>query len=68
MPFLSLIASGEGAASSILDGSTITTVINAVKEFMGILTTPPLGIFITIGILGTVVGLVATIVNTVKNV
>lgn len=66
MPFLSMIASGEGAVSNVLDSTVITAIINAVKEFIGILTTPPLGIFITIGILGTVVALVASIVHLVK--
>lgn len=66
MSFLSMIASGEGAVSNVLDSTVITAIINAVKEFIGILTTPPLGIFITIGILGTVVALVASIVHLVK--
>ena len=65
MSFLTVLASGDGA-TSVLDPAVITTVINAVKEFVGILMTPPLGVFLTIGILGTIVGVVASVVNVVK--
>lgn len=51
---------------SILDGSVVTFVVDAVEQFIGILTTPPLGIFLTIGLLGAVVGLTGGIVRMVK--
>lgn len=63
---MNIVASGEGA-TSILDSNVIKFVTDSMSDIIGILTTPPLGIFLTIGILGTIVGLVGTIVRTVKN-
>lgn len=54
-------------ASFVLDENVVTFVMDAIKEFIGILATPPLGTFLTIGILGTVVGLVALVVRLVKH-
>lgn len=51
---------------SIMDSSVVTFVVEGIKEFVGILTTPPLGLFLTVGLLGTVVGLTRTIVRTVR--
>lgn len=64
---LGLVANETGVSSSVLDSSIVTFVVDAVKQFLGILTTPPLGVFLTIGILGAVVGLVGVIVNMVKH-
>lgn len=50
----------------ILSNEVITFVTSAIGDFVGILTTPPLGIFLTIGLLGSVVGLTAGIVRMVK--
>lgn len=64
------IVAADGATStgtSVLDSSIVTFVVDAVKQFLGILTTPPLGVFLTIGILGAVVGLVGVIVSMVKH-
>lgn len=55
----------EGS-SSVLDDSVVTFIINGAKEVLSIITTPPLGIFITIGIIGSVVGLVSGIVRMVR--
>lgn len=55
----------EGA-TSILDTSVVTFVVDGAKQILGIMTTPPLGIFLTIGIIGAVIGVVAGIVRTVK--
>lgn len=55
------------STSNVLDSSIVTFVVDAVKQFLGILTTPPLGVFLTIGILGAVVGLVGVIVSMVKH-
>lgn len=52
--------------SSVLDSSVVTFVVDAVKQIIAILTTEPLGVFLTIGILGSIVALVASIVNMVK--
>lgn len=66
--FLGLVAADAGTTStSVLDSNIVTFVVDAVKQFLGILTTPPLGVFLTIGILGAVVGLVGVIVNMVKH-
>lgn len=55
----------EGA-TSILDTGVVTFVVDGAKQILGIMTTPPLGIFLTIGIIGAVIGVVAGIVKTVK--
>lgn len=55
----------EGA-SAVLDSSVVTFIVDGAKQILGIMTTPPLGTFLTIGIIGAVVGLVATIVSVVK--
>ncbi len=52
--------------SGILDSGVVTFVLDAVSQFISILTTPPLGIFLTIGLLGSVVGLVGGIVRMVR--
>lgn len=53
-------------ASSILDSSVVDFVVDAAGSVIGIMTTPPLGIFLTIGLVGAVVGVVGTIVALVK--
>lgn len=55
------------AETSVLDSSVVTFIINSAKEILGIMTTPPLGTFLTIGIIGAVAGLVATIVAMVRS-
>ncbi|MBE5883381.1 MAG: hypothetical protein E7291_02995 [Lachnospiraceae bacterium] len=60
---LALLTDGS---SSVLDDSVVTFIINSAKEVLSIITTPPLGIFITIGIIGSVVGLVSGIVHMVR--
>lgn len=64
---LGLVADEAVSSSNVLDSSIVTFVVDAVKQFLGILTTPPLGVFLTIGILGAVVGLVGVIVSMVKH-
>ena len=64
---LGLVAADANTGTSVLDSSIVTFVVDAVKQFLGILTTPPLGVFLTIGILGAVVGLVGVIVSMVKH-
>lgn len=51
---------------SILDSDTLTFIISGAKEVLGIMTTPPLGVFITISVISAVAGLVAGIVHMVK--
>lgn len=64
---LGLVADDAVNSTNVLDSSIVTFVVDAVKQFLGILTTPPLGVFITIGILGAVVGLAGVILNLVKH-
>lgn len=64
---LGLVADEAVSSTNVLDSSIVTFVVDAVKQFLGILTTPPLGVFLTIGILGAVVGLVGVIVSMVKH-
>lgn len=56
----------SAAQSSILDNDTLTFIISGAKEVLGIMTTPPLGVFITISVISAVAGLVAGIVHMVK--
>ena len=56
MPLLNMVAEIEGG-SSILDSGTLTFIINGMKEVLGIMTTPPLGIYLTIGVVGSIVAL-----------
>lgn len=53
-------------AASILDSDVVTFIVDGAQKVLGIMTTPPLGIFLTIGIIGAVVGLVGSIVSMVK--
>lgn len=54
------------AETSVLDSTVVTFIVNSAKEILGIMTTPPLGTFLTIGIIGAVAGLVGTIVAMVR--
>ena len=65
--FSVLAESGASASTGVMDSSAVTFVVDTAKDIIGILTTPPLGTFITIGIIGAVVGLVAGIVRMAKN-
>lgn len=51
----------------VLDQSVVTFIINAAKSVLGIMTTPPLGTFLTIGIVGGIVGLVGSIISMVRS-
>lgn len=62
-----ILAESGGGATSVIDNSVVTFVVDTAKDVIGILTTPPLGTFITIGIIGAVVGLVAGIVRLARN-
>lgn len=62
-----LIAVAESGSGSVLSSEVVTFVIDGITKVIGILTTPPLGIFLTIGIMGSIVGLTMAIVSRVKN-
>lgn len=55
------------ATELVLNSEVVTFIVNGAKEILGVMTTPPLGTFLTIGIIGGVVGLVATIVHVVRS-
>lgn len=54
------------AGASILSEEVVTFVVDGATKIIGILTTPPLGVFLTIGILSAIVGLTGSIVRMVK--
>lgn len=54
------------ASASVLDSDVVTFIVNGAKEVIGLMSTPPLGTFITIGIIGSCAGLVGTIVALCK--
>ncbi len=64
---LSMFAVVCEASTGLLDSSVVTFIVDAITKVLGIMTTPPLGTFITIGIIGAVVGLVATIVRVARS-
>lgn len=45
------------AGNSILDSNVLDFIVDGITDVVGIMTTPPLGTFITIGIVGAVIGL-----------
>ena len=58
-----LISSGGG---SILDNSVINFVIDGIKDVISLCTVQPIGTFITIGLVGAVVGLALRLLKSVK--
>ena len=60
------LAALEGATDFVLNSEVVDFIVEGATKILGVMTTPPLGTFLTIGIIGGVVGLVATIVRMVK--
>ena len=60
------LAALEGASDYVLNSEVVDFIVEGATKILGVMTTPPLGTFLTIGIIGGVVGLVATIVRMVK--
>lgn len=65
--FAAVLSSGGESGGTVLSQEVVTFVIDGITKVIGILTTPPLGIFLTIGIMGSIVGLTMAIVSRVKN-
>ena len=63
MDLIAVMESGQ----TILNSEVVTFVVDGITKVIGILTTPPLGIFLTIGVMGSIVGLTMGIVSRVKN-
>lgn len=61
-----LIEAGAGASGSILDNSVVSFVIDGIKQVIGLCTVQPIGTFITIGLVGAVVGLGLRLLKSVK--
>lgn len=60
------IEAGAGANQSILDSSVVSFVIDGIKDVIGLCTVQPIGTFITIGLVGAVVGLGLRLLKSVK--
>lgn len=56
----------ESTTSSILDTNTLNFIVDGIKDVIGIFTTPPLGIFLTIGVVGCIAGLAIGITRAVR--
>ena len=63
--FTALMESGSGV-TGILDNTVVDFVVNGMKDVIGICTVQPLGTFITIGLVGGIVGLGLKILTRVK--
>ena len=63
MDLIAVMESGQ----TILNSEVVTFVVDGISKVIGILTTPPLGIFLTVGVMGSIVGLTMGIVSRVKN-
>lgn len=57
----------EAAANSLLDNSVVTFVVNGIKDVITLCVDSNLAIFITLGIVGSIVGLAMGLVSRVKN-
>ncbi len=65
-PILLEAGPGSSAGSSILDSSVVSFVIDGIKDVIGLCTVQPIGTFITIGLVGAVVGLGLRLLKSVK--
>ena len=59
---MALLTSG----SSVLDSNVLSFIVDGATQVLGIMTTPPLGTFLTIGIVGSIATLVGGIVHMVR--
>ena len=59
---MALLTSG----TSVLDSGVLSFIVDGATQVLGIMTTPPLGTFLTIGIVGSIAGLVGGIVHMVR--
>lgn len=67
LALMAAVLESGGSGGTVLSQEVVTFVIDGITKVIGILTTPPLGIFLTIGIIGSIVGLTLAIVSRVKN-
>lgn len=61
-----LLSAGETAAS-FLDSEVISFITNSAKSVIGLFSVQPLGTFIAIGLVGSVVGVVGGLISMVKH-
>lgn len=53
--------------AGLLDEGVVTFITNGMKSVIGIMTVQPLGTFITIGLVGSIVGLGVKLMKSVKH-
>lgn len=53
-------------SSTLLDNSVVSFIVNGMEQVIGICTVQPLGTFITIGLVGAIVGLGLKLLKSVK--
>lgn len=54
------------SVTSILDSSVVSFIVDGAQQILGILTTPPLGVFISIGLVGSIAGVAFGILRNAK--
>lgn len=59
-PFLAVLSSTEGS-TTLLDSTVIEGLFSIGKQIIGICTTPPLNVFVILGVIGGVVGVIGGI-------
>lgn len=63
MPLMNMVLT---TGTSVLDSNVLSFIVDGATQVLGIMTTPPLGTFLTIGIVGSIAGLVGGIVHMVR--
>lgn len=56
----------SSTTSTLLDSSVVEFIVDGMKDVIGICTVQPLGTFITIGLVGSIVGLGLKLLHSVK--
>lgn len=72
MPLLSVlpvrfVMGAMAVMTSILDNDVLTFIIEGAKQIIGLFSIQPLGAFLTISLLGSIVALVASVVAIVRS-
>lgn len=62
-----IFLTGGETAASFLDSEVISFITNSAKSVIGLFSVQPLGTFIAIGLVGSVVGVVGGLISMVKH-